>query len=171
MRYLHTLSILKAILLLFFTQLFSCSPEESNNKVQQQIDLTIANQTNLAMADPVLAAVNTYRSSKGMSTLKFDTEYATAYAVEHTLYMIALEQINHDNFINRRSKGLKQKGAVTVGENVAFGYTDPRTLIRAFSNSPGHKKILEGNYTHLGIGVVDDTNGRFYFTLLFYKRQ
>ncbi len=29
--------------------------------------------------------------------------------------------------------------------------------------------FIEGNYTHIGIAVIKDAQGRYYFTQLFYR--
>lgn len=98
-----------------------------------------------------------------------DQAYASAYAVEHTDYMIELSQINHDNF-HIRSKALKDRGALRVGENVAYGYEDAASLVNSWLNSPSHREIIEGNYTHSGFGVFKNEKNRYFFTQLFYLK-
>ena len=84
--------------------------------------------------------------------------------------MIDKEQINHDNF-GYRSEGIKyHDNAEVVGENVAYGYDTAEAVVNAWLNSPGHKAIIEGNYTHTGFGVMKCTKGRSYFTQLFYRK-
>ncbi|MEZ4874441.1 MAG: CAP domain-containing protein [Flavobacteriaceae bacterium] len=60
--------------------------------------------------------------------------------------------------------------AESVGENVAFGYSDAQKLVQAWINSPSHRSVLEGNYTHTGFGVMQNTSGKYFFTELFYRR-
>jgi uncharacterized protein YkwD len=44
--------------------------------------------------------------------------------------------------------------AVTFGENIAWGYTDPESAMEGLMQSPGHRSnILYEGYTHVGIGV------------------
>lgn len=42
-----------------------------------------------------------------------------------------------------------------VAENVAYGYPSPASMMKAWMNSPGHRKnILNCSYRHLGVGVT-----------------
>ena len=141
------------------------TPEEANFS----IDLNLAQETNWELADEILALVNDHRSSLGLSTIKRDQTYASAYAVDHTKYMIDMGRINHDNF-NVRSKALKDRGALMVAENVAYGYDTAEGVVHAWLNSPGHKNIIEGEYTHSGFGVLKNPKGTYYFTQIFYRK-
>ncbi|MEZ4857448.1 MAG: CAP domain-containing protein [Flavobacteriaceae bacterium] len=149
----------------------SCSKEESVETVETSnlsIDLNLANETDWQMANEILQHVNAYRVSVGLSELKRDQQYASAYAVDHTKYMIDQNKISHDNF-GIRSEALKNRGAQTVGENVAFGYTEAESLVNAWINSPSHKSVLEGNYTHTGFGIIQNNSGKYFFTQIFYR--
>lgn len=149
----------------------SCQKDEGvvSEEVNYTIDLNLANETDWVMANEILRLVNEHRTSIGLSEIKKDQQYASAYAVEHTQYMIDLEQVNHDNF-NIRSSALKDRGAQMVGENVAYGYDTAEAVVNAWLKSDGHKKIIEGAYTHSGFGVMQSNEGRFYFTQLFYRK-
>jgi uncharacterized protein YkwD len=149
----------------------SCQKDEGvvSEEANYSIDLNLANETDWVMANEILRLVNEHRTSIGLSEIKKDQEYASAYAVEHTQYMIELEQVNHDNF-NIRSSALKDRGAQMVGENVAYGYNTAEAVVNAWLMSDGHKKIIEGTYTHSGFGVMQSNEGRFYFTQLFYRK-
>ncbi len=147
----------------------SCSKDEldQNDVVNQEIDLSIVLKNDVQMSQGILDLVNDHRSSIGLNPLIMDQSYASAYAVDHTDYMIAMSQINHDNF-HIRSKALKDRGAERVGENVAYGYDDAESVVNSWLNSPAHKEIIEGNYTHSGFGVFQNAQGRYFFTQLFY---
>lgn len=152
----------------------SCSKEDSveveveTNKYD--IDLALAQKNDSQMSSEILSLVNLHRTSLGLSTLSIDDQYASAFAVDHTEYMIEKEQINHDNF-GYRSEGIKyHDNAQVVGENVAYGYDTAEAVVNAWLNSPGHKTIIEGNYTHTGFGVMKSAEGRSYFTQLFYRK-
>lgn len=149
----------------------SCSKEEAvlTEEVNYSIDLNLANETDWAMADEILTLVNDYRTSQGLPRIKRDQTYASAYAVDHSQYMIEKEKISHDNF-GVRSSALKDQGAVIVGENVAYGYDTAEKVVHAWLNSPGHLKNIEGLYTHSGFGIVKNEQGQIYFTQLFYKK-
>ncbi|MEZ4875919.1 MAG: CAP domain-containing protein [Flavobacteriaceae bacterium] len=150
----------------------SCSKDEGVSPVEESnysIDLNLANETDWQMANEILQYVNEYRVSVGLSELKRDQQYASAYAVDHTQYMIDQNKISHDGF-GVRAQALKDQGAESVGENVAFGYSDAQKLVQAWINSPSHRSVLEGNYTHTGFGVMQNTSGKYFFTELFYRK-
>ncbi|MEZ4857537.1 MAG: CAP domain-containing protein [Flavobacteriaceae bacterium] len=154
--------------------MMSCSIDTSLNEMKEDyhpsIDLSLSQQTDWPMAIEILNLINNYRLSIGLSKIKVDYQLASAYAVSHTKYMIEKNELNHDNF-QIRSKGMINSGALLVSENVAFGYNNPESVVNAWINSPSHKSVIEGNYTHSGFGILKDTNGKYYFTQLFYKME
>ncbi len=149
----------------------SCSKEEIEPAVEANysIDLNLANETDWPLANEILVLVNEHRATLGLDAIIKDQTYASAYAVDHTKYMIDLQQINHDNF-GVRAQALRNQGAQNVGENVAYGYNNAHDVVSAWLYSPSHKAVIEGNYTHSGFGVVKDSGNRYYFTQLFYKK-
>ena len=162
------LSLLAMVVL--FT-MASCSKEEApeTEELNFSIDLNLANETDWAFANEILALVNDHRTSLGLTTIKRDQSYASAYAVDHTQYMIEKSKISHDNF-GVRSSALKQQGASIVAENVAYGYTNAQDVVNAWLNSESHRKTIEGLYTHSGFGVIKNSQGNYYFTQLFYRK-
>jgi uncharacterized protein YkwD len=167
------MNLIKTSLLamVLFTTVVSCSKDESVvvEEANYSIDLNLAQETDWEMADAILDLVNQHRVSQGLTEIKRDQTYASAYAVEHTQYMIDKAKISHDNFVVR-SEALKGRGALIVGENVAYGYKTAEDVVHAWLNSPGHKKVIEGLYTHSGFGIVPNDRGDYYFTQLFYRK-
>ncbi len=157
--------------MIFMCLVTSCQKDEgvASEEVNYSIDLNLAQETDWRMADEILVRINEHRTSIGLSEIIKDQQYASAYAVDHTQYMIDIEKINHDNF-SVRSKALKDRGAKVVGENVAFGYTTAEAVVTAWLNSEGHREIIEGNYTHSGFGIMKSSRGKYYFTQLFYRK-
>src|SRR5690554_360853 len=116
-------SNLLAVVLLCIT-VTSCSKEDPAETAgtPYDIDLALAQKNDSQLSSEILSLVNAHRTSIGLSALTIDTQYTTAYAVDHTQYMIEQEKISHDNF-GYRSEGIKfHKDAEVVGENVAYGY-------------------------------------------------
>jgi uncharacterized protein YkwD len=133
------------------------------------IDLSLAEQNDAQFAQEVLTLINEHRASIGIDVINIGTQFSSAYAVEHTNYMIDMSQINHDHF-GVRSAALQSTGAYQVGENVAYGYSTPEAVVSAWLNSPSHRDNIEGNYTHTGFGIKRCTESNtYYFTQLFYK--
>jgi uncharacterized protein YkwD len=147
----------------------SCSKDDPTEtpETNYTIDLSLANKTDWQMANEILVLVNEHRASLQLDPIKLDRSLATAHAVVHTEHMIAMDQLSHDNYA-QRSQALIQNGAVSVGENVALGYTTAVAVVNAWLNSPGHKRVIEGDYSHSGFGIIQDFRGTYYFTHLFY---
>jgi len=157
--------------MVFMFVVSSCTKDESEliSEAKYSIDLNLAQETDWILADEILFLINRHRDSLGLSAISRDQQYASAYAVDHTKYMIEKNQINHDNF-SFRSAALKDNGANTVAENVAFGYSSAEDVVRAWLNSPAHRRIIEGSYTHSGFGVISNDHGSYFFTQLFYSK-
>ncbi len=147
-----------AFILLFGA--FSCSEDESPT-AQPTNEISITNE--------ILKLVNEYRQSKGLSILE-KSETAEQLATEHTQYMISKGGIGHDN-IDDRFKVLKEKeNATGFAENVAAGQNSAQSVMNSWINSTkGHRENLEGNYTHIGIAAIQNENGTYYYTQLFYR--
>lgn len=122
-----------------------------------------------AIENEILEAVNSYRESKGLSVLK-KVDDITFQALDHNLYMIEKKEVSHDNFAKRYSALVNEIGAKAVSENVGFGYRTADAVVRAWINSEGHRINIEGDYTHFGISVDQDEDGKNYFTNIFVRR-
>ena len=91
--------IISAIL---FTQ--SCTKDSIDDTlISNQIDLSLANETNLEVANAILLLMNSYRQNLNLAPIQFDRAHATAYAVQHTKYMIENNRVNHDFFYKRKN--------------------------------------------------------------------
>ena len=59
-------------------------------------------------------------------------------------------------------------GYTYAGENIAAGQTSASAVMKSWMNSPGHKaNILNGNYTHIGVGYVQGGTYSRYWTQQF----
>ena len=116
-----------------------------------------------------LEIINEYRSSLGLRELEY-MPLIKSVALSHNLNMIEVHQISHNGF-GLRSGYLKSKaGALTVSENVAYGYSDAQTMVNAWLNSPAHKEAIEGNSTHFDISIDSGDLGGKYATSIFIKK-
>jgi len=120
------------------------------------------------VSEDILELVNRHRISIGKSAL-IRNSIADEIAVEHSNYMISKGAISHDNFMLRFQKLQQEVNASAASENVAAGYTSAESVMSAWLNSSGHKNNIEGNFTHIGIASVKDSQGRYYYTQLFYR--
>jgi len=56
----------------------------------------------------------------------------------------------------------------TYGENVAYGQDSPKSVMRSWMNSRGHRRnITSSSYADIGIGVATSRNGQIYWCVTF----
>ncbi|QCX38205.1 CAP domain-containing protein [Aureibaculum algae] len=146
-----------SILLLLFVSISSCS-EDNTDEVFVETSIT----------DKIFNLVNAHRESKGLEILSRNTT-ADNLAIDHSKYMIAKDKISHDNFSSRANNLKRNENAKGTGENVAYGYNTAEKVVTAWLNSSEHKDNIEGNFTHTGIAAVQNAEGTYYFTQLFYR--
>lgn len=145
----------------------SCSPEHDGI----YFDNTLSTEFNHSQLElDILKLVNEHRSLIGKKELS-KLDVISSVASTHTKYMAEIKEVNHDNFPERHGKLVQNAQAKLVGENVAFGFNSAKSVVKAWLNSPEHKKIMESeNYTHFGISTQSDEDGRKYFTQIFIKK-
>lgn len=150
---------------LIITIIYSCSSEDDGEITDAETS-ELTNETNIS--DAILALVNQHRDGLGLSTLSKNGT-AEQLAIDHTKYMISVNQINHDNFNQRGNALSDQENATGTAENVARFYTDAQSVVNGWLNSSGHKENIEGNYMYTGISSIKDQDGKYYYTQLFYR--
>lgn len=146
----------------------SCSSDNvestSNESVYKNVMTYTYNETEIQ----AMAQINDYRVSVGLTELK-TIDYVSSKSEEHDNYMISNNVVNHNNFVERSENIIKVLGAKNVGENIAYNYSLPQAALRAWLNSPLHKKNIEGDFTHFGIAVRTNSEGKKYYTNIFVK--
>lgn len=115
----------------------------------------------------VIELTNAERRKNGLSDLKADSALSNV-AREKSKDMKAKNYFSHTSptygspFDMMRDFGISYN---TAGENIAMGQRSPEEVVQAWMNSEGHRKnILNGNFTHIGVGYVEDGN---YWTQMF----
>ncbi len=146
---------------------FSCSSDD----FQENID-----QTLLEKAPPIklieveiLELINDYRIGIDMAPLN-NLSIIKSVAFTHTDYMVSLNQVNHDNFFQRKTSLVQNAAATKVSENVAYAYSSAQSVVKAWLNSPSHKATIEGDFTDFDISAEMNSQGKWYFTNIFIKR-
>ena len=161
---------LPKVLIIIAFLLWGCSKADIlGDKTPLLVDMEMLQFNQWKMAEEILSGINKYRSELSKGEIQFNKKSATVLAIDHCRYMIENNHISHANF-PKRNLALIEIGAVRVGENIAFGYTLSSSIIHAWIDSPPHKKVLEGDYNHIGIGVVTSSENRIYVTALFYLK-
>lgn len=116
----------------------------------------------------LLNEINTHRKSIDVNQLVTDT-YSKVLAEKHCNYMININKPSHNNFAHR-SNSMLQRGALSVGEVVGYGYNTSNGFLNGYLNSLSHKKVIENSrYTHVGISVLSDKKNRNYNCIVFTK--
>ncbi len=154
-------SILFAMLLVF-----SCSQDSTDDSIslEASVDVTYSN-----LETEVLTMINDHRNSINLNPLQV-SDMVSAVAQIHTEYMITTSEVSHDFFLRRVSLLKNNPGALTTSENVAFGFATSGGVVRGWLNSDEHRAIIEtSSFTHFGISIDRDDEGRNYFTHIFIE--
>ena len=120
-----------------------------------------------AYEQEVVDLTNEERAKQGLEPLALDTELSKVARIKS-------EDMQKNNYFSHTSPtygspfemmdqfGISYRAA---GENIAMGQRTPEEVVNAWMNSDGHRKnILSSNYTHIGIGYVENGN---YWTQMF----
>lgn len=147
----------------------SCSADNAlGNEGDTSTEQVITNYTYTAAETETMQLINNYRLNAGLNSLQ-TINHISYKCKEHNAYMIANNVVNHNNFAARSENILKVLGAKSVGENVAYNYKTSEAVLKAWLESPDHKANIEGNYTHFGLSVSTDANGKKYYTNIFVR--
>ncbi|MBW3113179.1 sporulation protein [Bacillus sp. MCCB 382] len=109
----------------------------------------------------VVELTNQERAKQGLPALKVDAELSKV-AREKSRDMQANNYFSHTSptygspFDMMKQFGIEYSSA---GENIAMGQKTPEEVVQAWMNSEGHRKnIMSSNYTHIGVGYVENGN-------------
>lgn len=123
---------------------------------------------NQSFAMQVINLVNQERAKEGLPALTFDA------GIEKAALVRAKE--TEKSFSHTRPDGRGFSTALTeagvtfreAGENIAYGQKTPQQVMEGWMNSPGHRaNIMNKNYTKIGVGYYQNSNGVNYWTQLF----
>ncbi len=164
--YMKTIKLLP-IMALTAVLSFSCSTED----IPETIDTSeLVNPPAAKTIEiEILELINQHRIEMGLNPLN-SLSIIKSVAFTHTDYMVEINEVNHDNFYQRKNSLVQNAGAITVSENVAYGYSSAQAVINAWLNSPSHRENIEGNYTDFDISAEQNSEGRWYYTNMFIKK-
>lgn len=108
--------------------------------------------------------LNQQRAAHGLRKVRLNGRLSRA-AVRHARDMVRRHYFSHvslsgASFLQRikRAGYLKRARSWSAGENIAWGsggLATPRSIVRAWMNSPGHRaNILNGRFREIGLGVA-----------------
>lgn len=123
------------------------------------------------MASDILVLINQHRASIGLSKLEM-SDAATKQATLHSADMAnGVSPFGHDGFEDRMAAIVSAVGRLSEsGENVASGQMSAQEVVEGWLNSKGHRENIEGNFKFTGIGLAKASDGRIYFTQIFYRQ-
>lgn len=147
---------------------FSCSTEEMPNETLDSSELVNTPATKTIEIE-ILELINNHRVEIGLNPLN-NLSIIKSVAFTHTDYMVEINQVNHDNFYQRKNSLVQNAGAISVSENVAYGYSSAQAVVNAWLNSESHRANLEGDYTDFDISAEQNSEGRWYYTNMFIKK-
>lgn len=151
-------------------------PTEGENVTEGETDPLDDGSAIAAFERAAFDLINGERVAKGLKPLQMDNAVRVV-ARAHSADMAARNFFDHVNpdglspFDRLANAGILYQAAA---ENIAWnsGFSDPsETAVNGWMNSPGHRtNILNGVYTHTGMGVAYDRNAdAYYFTQVFTK--
>ena len=105
----------------------------------------------------VVELVNSERSQAGCAPLKVN-EKLTKAAQDHSEDMAAHRNMSHTGSDGSNpGNRIKRAGYdwASYGENVAYGYRTPESVMDGWMSSPGHKRnILDCKFKEIGVGLA-----------------
>ena len=146
----------------------SCSSDTSEAPSSSTATMKVMDYSYDSSELEAMNLINTYRVSVGLNELK-QINHISYKSEEHDHYMIRNNVVNHNDFVARSENLISVLGAKRVGENIAYNYNTPQSVVKAWLNSPTHKENLEGDYTHFGISIRTNPDGKKYYTNIFVK--
>ncbi|WP_407268321.1 SafA/ExsA family spore coat assembly protein [Radiobacillus sp. PE A8.2] len=153
------------------TEIIEANPQVKNpNLIYPKQKLNIPNIDSAKQIEhQVIQLTNQERAKQGLPALTPDWELSRV-ARYKSQDMHDKGYFSHNSptygspFTMMQNFGVNYRSAA---ENIARGQRTPQEVVRAWMNSPGHRKNILGSYTHIGVGYVKDGN---YWTQMFITK-
>lgn len=114
--------------------------------------------------------VNEYRAKIGLRPFVY-SPIITEVAFGHSRFMAeGYGRFGHGGWRSRCAKLRNEMRSDICGEIVAMGQKTPEAVLEAWLGSPAHRSAIENpRYTHTGVGVAMNAQGRLYWTQMFVE--
>ena len=150
--------ILIFYIFIFSICFYSCSTPENDTTKSTTFNLKLKTEKVLVydytvLELEILKMINEYRVSKGLNALGVINHISYVASV-HGRAMIANKTLSHQFFDERINNIATILNASSVGENLAFNFSSAEVVVKLWVESPEHKAIIEGDFTHFGISVL-----------------
>ncbi|KTC69310.1 putative transporter [Legionella birminghamensis] len=147
-------------ILTMLSLLFSLSVSASSQTVQNDA----------AIQQTILEFINNYRAQHHRPPLKL-VPLISLQAQQHSIEMAQKKMsFGHQGF-NKRIDVLYKKIKLCRGgaENIAYMKISAREVAKRWTESPGHRANILGNYNLTGIGIARIQGGWIYYTQMFIR--
>lgn len=121
-----------------------------------------------AWVQQIVDLTNQQRTANGLAPLTVNAQLTQEAQIQAN-QMASLHDMDH-NLPTAQYPTLQDRAAAVgyhyswLGENIAFNFPDPQSVMNAWMNSTEHRaNILEANYTQIGVAIAYDSNGLPYF--------
>lgn len=140
----------------------------SNKKYTNNSKTNTTAESNQAIENYLFNKINQYRKSIGLQTLVYDSLVYTV-ALKHSSNMAQGKVVfGHGGFEERYQQiNAIYKQLNSIAENVAMGNSGHSSIFEGWLKSEGHKKNIEGYYTHTAIAVTKANTGNYYYMQIF----
>ncbi len=153
------------------TEIIEANPQiENPNLIYPNQQLTIPAIDSIKHIEhQVIQLTNQERAKYGLSALKPDWELSRI-ARYKSMDMRDKKYFSHTSptygspFTMMQDFGVNYQKAA---ENIARGQETPQQVVRGWMNSPGHRKNILGDFTHIGVGYTADGK---YWTQMFIRK-
>lgn len=134
----------------------------------EQDSSSILDNNNLEIK--VFDEINNYRKSKDLTTLTNSDIIAKVARLHSDNMATGNTEFGHKDF-DERFDCISEDidNVIGMSENVAYGYLTAESVSEGWVSSTGHKRNIEGDYTHTGVGISTAKDGTIYYTQIFIK--
>lgn len=120
----------------------------------------------------VFELINQERINAGLPPLK-QNAILNAESDRYAGVMASRNQMSHD-LEGDFSQRIRRSGYTgnMYGENIAYNYKTPESVVRGWMNSSGHRaNILNRNFNETGVGIRLNSNGQPYYCQIFGRNR
>jgi uncharacterized protein YkwD len=128
-----------------------------------------SDKTNEEAVKEVVDAHNAIRVEEKLPKLEVNDKLKQA-AERHARDMAAHDKMTHDGTDGSTPfKRIDDTGYVwkRAGENVAYGQPNTEDLMKAWMDSPPHKKNILGGFSQIGVAMAESEDGTPYWCVTF----
>ena len=148
---------------------------EENTSTQAPTAATPVNTSNSsfeAFQKKIVLLVNNERAAAGLNALSENSGLDNVATLKSE-DMVKLDYFSHTSPTYGSPFQMLTQFNISytaAGENIAYGQPTPEDVMNGWMNSPGHRaNILNVNYTQIGVGIAQKSNGQYVWTQEFSR--